>query len=91
MTVRKHSISFSDVAYRYAKTLVEAGEYPTVSAAVSGELARAETERARETALLEVELRRRLSLPVDQWEALGDASEITAGARTHLEAATKRS
>ena len=38
MSVQKQSVSFTDTAIAFAKELVEAGEYPTVSAAVSGEL-----------------------------------------------------
>ena len=84
MTVHKQSVSFTDAAFSYARTLVEAGEYPNVSAAVSGELARAKAARDREARLLEAELRRRLSLPVDRWEPLGDLARATDGARSHL-------
>lgn len=90
MGVQKQSVSFTDTAYRYARELVEAGEYPNVSAAVSGELAKAKVERDREKSLLEAELKRRLSLPFDQWEPLGEVSEVTAGARAHLHAMVKR-
>ena len=90
MGVQKQSVSFTDAAYSYAKELVEAGEYPNVSAAVSGELAKAKADRDRERSLLEAELERRLSLPLDQWEPLGDASDVTAGARTHLDAMAKQ-
>lgn len=84
MTVQKQSVSFTEAAYSYARELVDAGEYPNVSAAVSGELAKAKAERERERSLLEAELERRLSLPLDQWEPVGDVSEVTAGARAHL-------
>ena len=48
MGVQKQSVSFTDAAYAYARALVEQGDYPTLSAAVSGELARARTlARAR--------------------------------------------
>ena len=40
MPARKQSISFSDTAFDYARALVDAGEYPTISAAVSGGSAR---------------------------------------------------
>jgi len=40
--------------------------------------------------VLEAELERRLSLPLDQWEPVGDASEVTAGARAHLAAMTRK-
>ncbi|CTQ49449.1 hypothetical protein [Jannaschia donghaensis] len=88
MGVQKQSVSFTDTAYRYAKEFVEAGEYSNVSAAVSGELAKA--DRDRERSVLEAELERRLSLPLDQWEPLGDVAEVTAGSRAHLEAMTKQ-
>ncbi len=86
MTVHKQSVSFTDIAFAYARTLVEAGEYPNVSAAVSGELAKAKAARDREERLLEAELRRRLSLPADQWEPVGDSGKMTDGARAYLSA-----
>ena len=86
MTVQKQTVSFTDTAYAFAKELVEAGEYPNMSAAVSGELAKAKAERQREQSVLETELERRLSLPLDQWEPVGEASQVTAGARAHLAA-----
>jgi len=45
MGVHKHSVSFTDQAFAFARELVEAGEYPNISAAVSGELARARVTR----------------------------------------------
>jgi Arc/MetJ-type ribon-helix-helix transcriptional regulator len=89
MGVQKQSVSFTDAAYSYARELVEAGEYPNVSAAVSGELAKAKADRDRERSLLEAELERRLSLPIDQWEPVGDVVDLTAGARAHLDAMAK--
>lgn len=86
MAVRKQSVSFTDTAFAFARELVEAGEYPNVSAAVSGELARAKRIRDREQSLFEAELQRRLALPVDQWESLTDPSAFTAEARTALTA-----
>jgi antitoxin ParD1/3/4 len=91
MTVQKQSVSFTEAAFAYARELVEAGEYPNVSAAVSGELAKAKADRDRERSLLEVELERRLSLPLDQWEPIGDASRVTDGARAHLVANRRKS
>ena len=91
MSVQKQSVSFTETAYDFAKELVEAGEYPNVSAAVSGELAKAKAERERERAILEAELERRLSLPLDQWEPVGDVSDVTTGARAHLAAMTRKS
>ena len=88
MGVQKQSVSFTDTAYNFAKELVEAGEYSNVSAAVSGELAKA--ERDRERSLFEAELERRLSLPPDQWGPVGDASNVTEGARAHLAAITQK-
>ncbi|MBM2575374.1 hypothetical protein JQC91_03580 [Jannaschia sp. Os4] len=90
MGVQKQSVSFTDAAYSYAKELVEAGEYPNVSAAVSGELAKAKANRDRERSLLEAELERRRSLPLDQWEPVGEVGGFTAGARAHLDAMTKQ-
>ncbi len=82
MPVHKQSVSFTETAF--ARELVEAGEYPNVSAAVSGELARAKIIRDREQALFEAELQRCLALPVDQWGPFADPAAFTADARTAL-------
>ena len=86
MAVDKRSVSFTAPAFEFAQQLVEAGEYPNVSAAVSGELAKAKFARDREDRLFEAEVQRRLSLPVDQWEPFGAAREITLCARAHVDA-----
>ena len=90
MSVQKQTVSFTDTAYAFARELVEAGEYPNMSAAVSGELAKAKAGRDRERALFEAELERRLALPFDQWEPVGEASAVTAGARAHLAAIARK-
>lgn len=84
MTVHKQSVSFTDAAFAFARELVEAGEYPNVSAAVSGEMARAKAARERERALLEAEVQRRLALPPDQWEPAAALGAFTTTAREHL-------
>ena len=86
MGVHKQSVSFTDAAFAYAKELVERGDYPNVSAAVSGELARARSAREREAALLEAEVQRRLALPLDQWEPVGSLDDLTDGVLTRIEA-----
>ena len=91
MGVQKQSVSFTDTAYAFAKELVEVGEYPNMSAAVSGELAKAKAARERDHALLEAELERRLSLPLDQWEPIGEAAKVTDGARVHLATLSRKS
>ena len=90
MSVQKQSVSFTDSAFAFARELVDAGEYPNMSAAVSGELAKAKAERDRERVLLEVELERRLSLPLDQWEPVGESADVTLGARAPLAAKTSK-
>ena len=80
----KQSVSFTEAAFAYAKDLVERGDYPNVSAAVSGKLARARAAREREQLLLEAEVRRRLQVPADQWEAVTDVADLTADARAFL-------
>ena len=67
MGVHKQSVSFSEDAYAFARELVESGEYPTVSDAVSGELERAKELRAWRQASLEAEVLRRLETPVEEW------------------------
>ena len=84
MGVHKQSVSFTDQAFAFARELVEAGEYPNISAAVSGELVRARATREKERKLFEVEVQRRLSLPLDTWEPLADSAEFTSDARNHL-------
>jgi len=84
MGVHKQSVSFTEAAFEYAKDLVDRGDYPNVSAAVSGELARARAAREREQTLLETEVQRRLQVPVDQWEPVTDVTDCTADARAFL-------
>lgn len=84
MGVHKQSVSFTDSAFAFARELVESGEYPNISAAVSGEMTRARAAREKERALFEAEIQRRLSLPPDQWEPLGGSQPFTADARAHL-------
>ena len=86
MGVQKQSVSFTDAAYAYAKALVEQGDYPTISAAVSGQLARARGAREREQVLLETEVRRRLEVPLDRWVPLGGLEGLTAGAFARIDA-----
>ena len=45
MGVYKQSVSFSEAAIAFARELVENGEYPNISAAVSGEMTRASALR----------------------------------------------
>ena len=84
MGVHKQSVSFTEAAFAYARELVDKGDYPNVSAAVSGELARARAAREREQMLLEAEVRRRLQVPADQWEPVTSAQDFTADARAFL-------
>jgi len=84
MGVHKQSVSFTEAAFAYAKELVDRGDYPNVSAAVSGELARARAAREREKTLLEAEVRRRLQVPTDQWEPVTSVMDFTADARAFL-------
>lgn len=84
MGVHKQSVSFTEAAFTYAKELVDHGDYPNVSAAVSGELARARAAREREQTLLEAEVRRRLQVPTDQWEPVTSVADFTADARAFL-------
>ena len=85
MGVHKQSVSFTEAAFAYARELIERGDYPNVSAAVSGELARARASRERDQALIEAEVQRRLALPLDRWEPIGNLDDLTAGAFTRIE------
>ena len=84
MGVHKQSVSFSDTAFAFARELVESGEYPNISAAVSGEMTRARVARDRERVLFEVEVQRRLTLPPEAWEPIGAGNRLTSDARAHL-------
>lgn len=84
MRIHKQSVSFTEAAFAFARELVDQGEYPNVSAAVSGELARAKAARERERTLLDAEVERRLRLPLDRWEPVGALDDVTRGARAHL-------
>jgi antitoxin ParD1/3/4 len=84
MTVRKQTVSFTEPAFTYAQSLVAAGEYPNVSAAVSGEMVKAKAARDAQAAVLAAEIERRLTLPLDQWEPVAELSEVTAEARARL-------
>ena len=89
MAVHKQSVSFTESAFAFARQLVDEGEYANVSAAVSGELARAKAIRDRERMLLGAEVERRLRLPVGQWVPIGALEEVTRGARVHLKKLTE--
>jgi Arc/MetJ-type ribon-helix-helix transcriptional regulator len=91
MSAHKQSVSFTDTAFAFARELVEAGEYPNVSAAVSGELARSKAARDRDRALLEAEVQRRLALPPDQWEPAAALGSLTSNARHRLESLKRNS
>jgi antitoxin ParD1/3/4 len=84
MTARKQTVSFTEPAFAYARSLVDAGEYPNISAAVSGEMVRARAAREAQAAVLAAEVERRLALPPDRWEPVGELSEITGEARVRL-------
>lgn len=91
MGVQKQSVSFTEAAFAYARELVDQGEYPTISAAVSGELARARGARARDAALLEAEVKRRLELPLDRWVPVNSLDELTAGALERIKSLEQES
>ena len=86
MTARKQTVSFTEPAFAYAQSLVDTGEYPSISAAVSGEMVRARAARDAQAALLAAEVERRLSLPLDRWESVGELSDVTGEARDRLAA-----
>lgn len=86
MSVRKQSVSFTGPAFDYAQALVESGEYPSVSAAVSGELVRARARREADAAVLEAEIARRRNLPDDAWIGHSDADDLIDPHRARLAA-----
>lgn len=88
MAVRKQSVSFTEAAFAYASERVESGEYPNVGAAVPGEPVRAKAGRDRERALFEAELQRRLALPLDRREPVGEGG-IAAEAHAYPDALEK--
>ena len=84
MAVRKQTVSFTEPAFAYAQSLVDAGEYPSISAAVSGEMVRARAAREAQAALFAAEVERRLALPLEHWEPVGELSEVTGEVRDRL-------
>jgi len=86
MGVKKQGTSFTDADCDFAREIAENGEYPNVSAEMSGELARAKTGGDKARALFEAEMKRRLALPLDRWEPVGELDCLTADARAHLAA-----
>lgn len=80
MSVHKQSVSFTDAAFSFARAMVEAGEYPNISAAASGEMVRAKASRERDRALVEAEVQRRLALPPDQWGPVAALGAFTSTA-----------
>lgn len=90
MGVHKQSVSFTEAAFAYAKELVDRGDYPNMSAAVSGELARARLLREQEQALLQAEVQRRLTLPLDQWEPVGSVEALTSSAFERIDDLERR-
>jgi hypothetical protein len=84
MVERKDPIDVTDAALAYVSDLVERGEYPTIGAAISGELQRARSVREQEAAFLEAEVERRLDLPLDQWEAVEDEEDFVSPGRERL-------
>jgi antitoxin ParD1/3/4 len=89
MGVHKQSVSLNDTAFAFAHELVESSEYPNISASLSGEMVRASAVRERERVLFEIEVQRRLALPLDAWEPISAVDCITTDAREHLTRRTK--
>jgi Arc/MetJ-type ribon-helix-helix transcriptional regulator len=67
MSDRKEPVFVTDPAYDFARSLVERGEYASVSDAINGEMLRLRDSREADRVLLEAEIRRRRTLPRDQW------------------------
>ncbi len=89
MGVHQQSVSFTETAFAFARELDDSGEYPNISAAVLGEMARARMAREKERTLFETEVQRRLAVPVDEWEPVGALENLMADARKHLAALSK--
>jgi hypothetical protein len=47
-------------------------------------MVRAKTAREAQATLLAAEVERRLALPIDQWEPVGELSDVTGEARARL-------
>lgn len=88
MGVLKQSVSSTEAAY--ARELVERDDCSTLSAAVSGELARAWASRERDRALLEAEVQRRLEAPLDRWITVGALDDLTRGASARIDALQRK-
>jgi len=73
----KQTTSYTEQAFAHVQALVSSGEYPTVSAAVSGVLMRDKERREREEQLLRAELDRRMALPADRWDEWAPGAVLT--------------
>ncbi len=67
MSDTKEAIALSGTALDFARSLVEAGEYETVDAAVSGVLDGVREDRAAEWKLIEKEVVRRRQSSRSEW------------------------
>jgi antitoxin ParD1/3/4 len=85
MAIGKRTVSLTDPAFDYVRSLVESGEYPSLEEAVSGELMWCKTEQDARTEALVKEVERRLTLPLDQWIPIEDFGEFTRGVRERFE------
>lgn len=86
MDAQKKSFNFADTDFDSAREIAESKEYPNVSAAVSGELAQAKTGGDKARARFKAEMKRRLALPLDRWEPVGELDRLTSDARAQLAA-----
>ena len=71
--IQKQNVILTDSAFAFARELIDSGEYPNISAAVSGEMARSRAARERERLFSEARIRH-----FDTWEPFAATDNFTA-------------
>ncbi|MCA0938269.1 hypothetical protein CLG85_009605 [Yangia mangrovi] len=72
---KTETVTISGEILSYAEGLVARGEYRDVGSAIEGELLKARARRSGKISPFQNELRGRLMIQPDQWDAMGVSSE----------------
>lgn len=83
--MNKRSVSLEADTVDYAAELVARGDYPSISAAIVGEVAVARALREDGSAELVGRLRERLSLPPEAWAEVASLDDLMRSALSHID------
>ncbi|MBE9637910.1 hypothetical protein [Salipiger mangrovisoli] len=72
---KTETVTISGEILAYAEGLVARGEYRDIAAAIEGELLKARARRTGKISPFQNELRARLVIQPDQWDAMGVSAE----------------